>query len=109
VQDRPDPDRPDQGGGDVRDRLLLVWGVGVMALSLAMTLASAALLPRLLASDFSYEGPLAGGTLSVYVFAGWLQQAALVLGAALVAAHVLLRQLVPLPDAPAEPGIDWWG
>lgn len=92
------------------DKLLLAWGAGLMALSLALTLASSLLLPRLLASDFSYQGPLADGTLSVYALAGWLQQAALVLGAALVAAHALLRQLVPLPDAPkSEPGVDWYG
>lgn len=95
----------------MRDKQLLVWGAGLIALSLALTLASAVLLPRLLESEFSYEGPLAGGTLSVYAFAGWLQQAALVLGASLVAAHVLLRQLVPLPDTSeaSEPSVDWYG
>jgi len=91
----------------VRDRLLLVWGASLMTVSLVLAVIGAVLLPRLLQGQI-LDGPVTGGGLTVYVVVGWLQQATLALGAALVAAHVLLCRLVPLPAAPAPPAVDWY-
>jgi hypothetical protein len=112
-QDRPVPGtgRGGRGAGVgdvgdmVQDRVLLRWGAGLLAASLLVSLANALLLPEVFFATGTGEGSV-DAPLVAYVLAGWLQQATLVLGAALVAAHALLRRLAPPPAA--APGVDWY-